>query len=118
MVTVLGYKREEVTRGFIMRGFTVCFFNKHRYCYCDTLKEHERGGTCSTRDTRKMHADVTSESLNEIGLMPDRCTYERIILKWSIKEQVGLWIRSTRLELGPKVNYCKHGYISSLVGTP
>jgi len=40
------------------------------------MKDDERGWICSTRSTCKMHAD----NLNEIGLMPDRDTCERMIL--------------------------------------
>jgi hypothetical protein len=58
------------------------------------MKDDERVWKCSTCGTCKMLADIMSESLNETGLMSDRCTYEGIILKWLIKKQVGLWIRS------------------------
>jgi len=51
--------------------------------------EDVRGWKYSTRGSCKMHVGILSESLNEIDLMPDRCTYERIILKWLIKRQVG-----------------------------
>ena len=81
--------------------------SEHRYWYGDKMKDDERGWKCSTRGTCKMHADVLSEILNGIGLMPDRCTYERITLKRLIKRQVGLWIRSIRLELGPTTNCCE-----------
>jgi len=73
------------------------------------MKDDERGRNCSTRGTCKMHMDNLSESLNKIGLMPDRCTYKRIILKWLIKRQVGLWIKFIRLELGLTADYCKQG---------
>jgi hypothetical protein len=80
------------------------------------MKEDERGWKYSMRGSCKMHADIFPESLNEIGLMPDRCTHERIILKWLRKRQAGLWIRYIQLELGPTANYCKQGdmLISSL----
>jgi len=79
------------------------------------MKADERGWIYSTRDTRKMHADILSESLNEIGLMSNRRTYDRTILKRLIKRQFGLWIRSIWLELGSKANYSNKAiYVSSL----
>ena len=68
---VLGYKTEECTRGVIMRGFKTGLFSEHTYSYNDKMEGDESGGICSTNGTCKMHADVLSEILNEIGLMPD-----------------------------------------------
>jgi len=50
------------------------------------MEEDERGCKYSTRGTCKMHADILSESLNEIGLTPDRCTYIENNIKMVDKE--------------------------------
>jgi hypothetical protein len=62
MVDVLGYKREEGTRGVIMRGFTNCLFSKHMYFWGDKMEEDERDWKCSTRGTCKLHADIVRKS--------------------------------------------------------
>ena len=54
-----------------MRGFKTGLFSEHTYSYNDKMEGDESGGICSTSGTCKMHADVLSEILNEIGLMPD-----------------------------------------------
>jgi len=50
------------------------------------MENDERGWKCSTRSTCKMDADILSESLKEIGLMPDRCTYIENNIKMVDKE--------------------------------